>query len=105
MNHLRVWEETWDRTDAGLRFSLGDALDFGLDAQNQARAELTAKAPEMARMLMLLAGMGTDKYCNGCGDTSKHGHKRDCSLVQLLHDAGIGRLSQADRSPCLALVP
>ncbi len=55
-------------------------------------------------MLMLLAGMGSDPYCNGCGDTSKRGHTRDCALVKLLFEAGVGEVKQADRSPCLALV-
>ncbi len=109
VNELRVWEDTWTQEHGVVTSGLtGHCFASGDEAppsdQALARLRLAAKAPEMARMLMILAGMGTDKFCNGCGDTDKRGHKRDCALMQLLYDAGVGCLAQADRSPCLALV-
>lgn len=111
---LRVWEETWlfiepteDREPMVETWSGGvltEAVPGDRAPESTARLRLASKAPELVRTLMTLAGMGTDPYCNGCGDTSKRGHERGCALVKLLYEAGVGTLHQADRSVALKLV-
>lgn len=113
MSQLRVWEETWlftgeaVETHDGCTLLHDDPDDEGEVEQGQQarlRLRLTAQAPAMARTLMTLAGMGTDKYCNGCGDTTNRGHSQDCTLLALLFEAGVGDMSEGARPTCLRVV-
>lgn len=109
MNHLRVWEETWAYVHSATAPRVDTHLGGHINADKvgpheEARLRLAAKAPEMVRTLMVMAGMGSDPYCNGCGDTSKNGHARGCALVKLLFEAGVGDVKQSDRSAILRLV-
>ena len=102
VSRLRVWERTWVTANGGVQdVSTGSTVASDLEPDS---ARLIAAAPAMARTLMVLAGMGADPYCNGCGDTRTRAHARDCSLMQLLFEAGVGDLKQADVSSVLRVV-
>lgn len=59
-------------------------------AQGEARARLASYAPEMARMLLALAGGDGDPYCQGCGQLDEvRKHAKDCDLWRVLCSAGV----------------
>lgn len=84
--------QTWHAKEKGLAdyFIVDGKGGVVLRAQEGRIARLVAKAPEMARMLLELAGTTEDPYCNGCGDL-KRGmqHHPQCSLWGLLMEAGV----------------
>lgn len=93
----RLVDETWEwypRAGGGARlYSTGGeeewATTWGRD--NDARAQLAAQAPAMARLLMRLAceWPGTDGACQQCGSYSTQAHGRCCPIGDVLRAAGV----------------
>jgi hypothetical protein len=89
---VKPLDQTWMATPKGVQDQCG-ALVFHAPALTEEAGptvRLAAKAPEMARMLLVLAGGTQDPYCNGCGHLGRNlAHKDDCDLWRVLVEAGV----------------
>ena len=86
-----VSDEKWIAVRYDVLFPDGDRFR-GIQGgpTGEQRAKLASFAPEMANMLLLLAGGDGDPYCQGCGPLEHvRQHKPDCDLWRLLVEAGV----------------
>lgn len=94
------WEETWTADGdlvVGPSFKAdfeGDPLDPNDYVAAEARAELAAQAPAMARLLLQLewkgeSSFGSGECCVDCGGLKERGHVKECELVPVLRNAGV----------------
>lgn len=88
---MDLTSERWFAEGASVVFPDGNRVrHLGCAPGNVPRARLIARAPEMAKMLLLLAGQDGDPYCQGCGHLERAGqHTKDCDLWRVLVEAGV----------------